>query len=80
MERRMAIKYLICDLASAAVAWALLFVFRKIALEGLPWSQLSTMFDDANFWWGIVVVPIGWVLLYFMQGTYRKVLRKSRLK
>ena len=80
MERRMAIKYLICDLASAAVAWALLFVFRKIALEGLPWSLLPTMFDDANFWWGIVVVPIGWVLLYFMQGTYRKVLRKSRLK
>ena len=62
------------------LAWALLFVFRKIGFESLRPGDISLIFSDSNFWRGIAIVPIGWVALYTMQGTYKNVLRKSRLK
>ncbi len=78
--RRTALRYIFFDILSAIVAWALLFIFRKIGLEDLRLTDLGQVFADANFWIGIVVVPIGWLALYSMQGTYKNVLRKSRLK
>ena len=78
--RRTAFRYIFFDILSAIVAWALLFIFRKIGLEDLRLTDLGQVFADANFWIGIVVVPIGWLALYSMQGTYKNVLRKSRLK
>ena len=36
--------------------------------------------SDSNFWVGLFVVPAGWLILYTIQGTYRNVLRKARLK
>ncbi len=63
------------------LAWGALFVFRKAALEGTPWSELfSQIFSDHNFWAGLILVPAGWLALYTIQGSYRNVLRKARLK
>ncbi len=56
------------------------FVFRKSVIENYALSQFGSFASDANFWYGIVVVPLCWIVLYFMQGTYRRVLHKSRLK
>ncbi len=78
--RWVTIRYIIFDVLSAMTAWALLFTFRKVGFEHLDPGQLSSIFADANLWRGIVAVPIGWVALYALQGTYKNVLRKSRLK
>lgn len=80
MERRLEIKYLVCDWMSAAVAWTLFFVFRKAAIEGDSMGDALKFYVDSNFWYGVAVVPICWLVLYFIQGTYRNVLHKSRLK
>ena len=81
MKKRLTIKYIVWDTLSALVAWGALFVFRKAALEGMGmrevWGQVVT---DGNFWAGLVLVPMGWITLYTIQGTYRNVLRKARLK
>ena len=79
-ERRTALRYAFFDILSAMAAWALLFVFRKVGLEDLGLPEWGQVFADANFWLGIVAVPLGWLALYAMQGTYKNVLRKSRLK
>ena len=68
-----------CDWISAVVAWTVFFVFRKTVIEGSP-ADYSHFIHDNNFWYGVVVVPVCWLVLYFMQGTYRRVLHKSRLK
>ena len=78
--RIVTIRYILFDILSAMLAWALLFVFRKIGFESLRPGDISLIFSDSNFWRGIAIVPIGWVALYTMQGTYKNVLRKSRLK
>ena len=80
LGRRTAIRYIILDAVSAMTAWALLFVFRKVGLEELRPPELQVVFADDNFWRGIVIVPLGWLALYTIQGTYKNVLRKSRLK
>lgn len=80
MKTKLTLQYLIFDIISAVLAWGLLFVFRKVALEGVHPEQLANIFSDPNFWWGIAIVPLGWLLLYAIQGTYTNVLRKARLK
>jgi lipopolysaccharide/colanic/teichoic acid biosynthesis glycosyltransferase len=79
-ELRIALRYILFDILSAMLAWALLFIFRKIGLENLRLPDIGQVFADANFWRGIVIVPLGWLALYALQGTYKNVLRKSRLK
>ena len=62
------------------VAWALLFLFRKVGFEHVTWAELNNSLPDANLWRGLVIVPLGWITLYTLQGSYKNVLRKSRLK
>ena len=75
MNRKLqTLKYLIADLTAAALAWGLFFSFRKIYVEGE-----SLQFDD-KFYIGIVIIPLFWVTLYLLTGTYKKIYRKSRLR
>lgn len=73
-------KYVFCDFLAAVLSWCGLFLFRKVYVEGLPTDQLATVFNDGNFWWGVMLVPVCWIALYVIQGTYRNVFRKARLK
>ena len=79
-ERQATLLYIIFDLLSAMSAWALLFLFRKVGLEHIHLDDVNQVFSDNNFWIGICIVPLGWLCLYTIQGTYKNVLRKARLK
>lgn len=80
MRKRQTIKYIISDTLSAMLAWTALFLFRKLVLEESGLDRLGLVFSDTNFWLGIVIIPLGWLILYTIQGTYRNVLRRARLK
>ncbi|MBQ6684454.1 MAG: hypothetical protein IJM74_10160, partial [Bacteroidales bacterium] len=78
--KKVTLRYIFFDILSAMLAWAFLFVFRKIGFENTTFDDLGLIVSDPNFWLGIVIVPLGWLALYAMQGSYKNVLRKSRLK
>lgn len=80
MKRKQTLKYIVCDTLSAILAWTALFLFRKLVLEESGFEGLGQVFRDTNYWLGILVVPAGWLTLYTIQGTYRNVLRRARLK
>ena len=80
MKKRQTTKYILCDTLSAIAAWTALFFFRKLVLEECGFESLGQVFHDTNYWLGIIVVPAGWLALYTLQGTYRNVLRRARLK
>lgn len=80
MKKRQTVKYIVFDTLSAMAAWAALFLFRKIFVEQMGFHDAGKVFCDSNFWLGLVLVPIGWLALYAMQGSYRNVLRKARAK
>jgi len=75
-------KYVIADFISAGLAWMLFFIFRKYSLEPVVLQRLGEVFDDRNLYLGILIVPVFWLLIYSMTGTYNvaKIYRKSRLR
>jgi exopolysaccharide biosynthesis polyprenyl glycosylphosphotransferase len=72
-------KYLFLDWFAAFLAWFMFYIFRKQSEDPAFYEYFEIIYDDPNFWIGIIFIPIGWVLLYTMVGSYRKVFRKSRL-
>ena len=73
-------KYVIFDLLAAALAWSLFFFFRKYSFDDYTFKELEAIFQDRNFFIGIAVIPVFWLALYTIVGTYRRIYRKSRLK
>jgi len=64
------------DFLTAILAWACFYIYRK-KVEGAEVDV--TIFQDENFWLGIIVVPICWVLFYSIFDQYNDVYRMSRL-
>jgi FlaA1/EpsC-like NDP-sugar epimerase len=71
---RQAIIYFTLDLLTAASVWFLFYIYRIINVE-----KTEVIFKE-GFYQGLVLIPLFWVFLYAIQGTYRNVLRKYRLK
>jgi len=81
MNRRSQVtKYVVLDWLAALIAWSLFYFFRKQWEVPDLLSHIDLIFDDRQFWLGIVVVPIMWLILYVMIGAYRRIYRKARLK
>ncbi len=74
------LKYILWDITAAGLAWSLFFIFRKLLIEPNIFEHLNFVYEDVNFWVGLIIIPFFWYLLYISVGTYRKVYRKSRLK
>ncbi len=71
--------YLILDYLAAALSWTILYTFRKISIEGLLLSEIKYL-ADSNFILGVLIIPLCWILLYALFGTYTDIYRKSRLQ
>lgn len=62
------------DWSASCVGWGLFYYYRKIGIEG-------EMFVANNaFYLGIALVPLLWIFIYLLQGTYHDVRRLHRLK
>lgn len=70
------IVYQIADFLTAMLSWACFFLYRK-QLEGV--SLNLKVLDDINFWYGIVIIPTGWILFYAIFDRYADIYRLSRL-
>ncbi len=72
------IAYLITDLLSAALAWTAFFLFRKVYQEGFAFSW--NLLDDEHYTYGVVLIPLGWVIVYALFDSYSNIYRMSRLR
>ncbi len=71
------IVYGVFDFLMAMLAWGCFFAYRKRAENGFfSWDML----DDRNFYLGILLIPLGWVLLYSIFDEYHDLYRKSRIR
>lgn len=69
--------YKIVDFIMAMLAWACFYVYRKVISEEVPLDH--TVIQDENLYIGILVIPIGWILLYSIFDRYQDIYRLSRL-
>jgi len=72
--------YVVSDLLGSAVAWTLFYLFRKIYLEPIKFGHPVPVHLDANYWWGLLVIPCFWVLLFVIIGGYADIFRRFRSK
>jgi exopolysaccharide biosynthesis polyprenyl glycosylphosphotransferase len=73
-------KYIIADIVAAALAWSLFFLYRKYKLDHQILYNLEQIFSDVNFYYGVMIVPVFWLILYVLVGTYKDIFRKARLR
>ena len=71
--------YAVADYFAAASAWAIFYFIRKWLLnENIEVAgQLQI---NNKFWLGVVFIPVGWLMLYTLVGTYHSLYKKSRLQ
>lgn len=68
--------YAFADYVTATIAWACFFLYRK-RIEDIPLD--ASVLQDQNFWYGIILIPIGWIFLYNIFDKYSDIYRLSRL-
>ena len=71
--------YVFSDFFTASLAWGIMYFLRKYFL-GLHVSEDGGLAIDDNFWLGITLVPLGWLILYTLVGSYHSLYKKSRLQ
>jgi len=79
-KRLQIIKYIIADLISSSLAWTLFFLFRKVYLEPEKYGYPVDVTFDGNFYFGLLIVPMFWLVLYTIAGLYNNIYRRYRIK
>jgi len=64
--------YAVADGIVAALAWILFYFIRKYFLD----QEFSV---DRKFYTGLFLVPAGWLLLFYLLGSYKNIYHKSRV-
>ncbi len=80
MARRILVaRYVLADLVGSAVAWTLFYLYRKVVLEPIKFHEAVPVEFDANYYKGLVLIPLFWFGLYTMMGGYREIYRRYRI-
>ncbi|MBL7138212.1 MAG: sugar transferase [Bacteroidales bacterium] len=81
MNRRLQVfKYVLADYLAAFITWFLFFCYRKLVVNPNVFQQPEIIFTDSKLYIGLAVIPLLWLIFYMLIGTYRKILRKARLR
>ena len=73
-KRKIQILFIVLDYLMAVMSWVAFFFFRKVIVEK------TAFLADENFYYGLVLIPLYWMSIYVLVGSYRNVFRKYRLK
>jgi exopolysaccharide biosynthesis polyprenyl glycosylphosphotransferase len=71
------LRYICFDFLAAIAVWLLFYSYRKVYVEHLPFDV--AWFSDIKLLYGVILIPLGWVLLYAIFDSYRDIYRMSRL-
>lgn len=73
-KNKLTFLFILLDFITASIAWGMFYYLRKTYIEHEVFQSNPTFFK------GILVVPVVWLVVFFMQGTYHDVRRLYRLK
>ena len=64
--------YAVADYLAATIAWIAFYFLRKKILG-------QEYHVEERFWLGIAIIPLCWIILYSLIGSYKSIYKKSRL-
>jgi len=70
----------LCDLIAAGLAWTVFYAFRKSEIETTKFGKVIPVEFNDSFYTALVLIPLFWLLLYTIIGSYKNIFRKSRLR
>ncbi|WP_020566713.1 sugar transferase [Neolewinella persica] len=70
--------YIAADFFAAWLVWTIFFLIRSGKQGNVVTTESLT--NDVNYYWGSLLIPLGWVLAYALFDQYRDIYRLSRLK
>ena len=73
------INYIFFDFLSSALAWTIFNYYRKTQIDILKTGLYSGEVFDRQYFFSVLTLPLIWVLVYYLSGSYNNVLRKSRI-
>ncbi|MBD3637424.1 MAG: sugar transferase [Crocinitomicaceae bacterium] len=73
-SKQKAILFVCVDFLTAALVWFIFYIYRITTIEN------SEIVFKGNFYTGLVAIPVFWIFLYTIQGTYHNIKRSYRLK
>ena len=80
MNKKMQVaRYVILDFLAAAISWTLFFIYRKQVIEPVKFGYDIPLEFTNRYYLGLIFIPAGWLLFYFVMGYYRNIYRRSRL-
>jgi exopolysaccharide biosynthesis polyprenyl glycosylphosphotransferase len=72
-------KYVFADYLSACLAWSLFYLYRKFYIEPDKFGILPERIFDRQYILGMIILPLAWLLVYYLTGFYKNIYRKSRI-
>ena len=79
-KKLQAARYVVFDTLSAALAWTLFYVYRKLYIESEKFGLDVPVEFNSKFYLSLIGITIFWILIYYLTGYYLNPYRKSRLK
>lgn len=77
--KKLIAKYVFFDYIAAMTAWSAFYFYRKIVIELPLFGELYTEIN-MEFFLGTLLLPVLWVLFYYLTGQYQNPYYRSRLK
>ena len=71
--------YILIDYLAAIITWIILYFTRR-SLLGENIYLDNHLYLNNRFWLGISIIPLGWLMLYSLVGSYNSLYKKSRIK
>lgn len=75
-RRRQQLTYLIVDILSSTLIWGSFLIFRWLVYEGKVFSVDTILIPIFNFYWPLLLYPLGCICIYYLSGYYLRPLRK----
>lgn len=72
-------KYVFADYLSAGLAWSLFYLYRKFYIEPDKFGILPEHIFDRQYILGMIILPLSWLMVYYLTGFYKNIYRKSRI-
>jgi exopolysaccharide biosynthesis polyprenyl glycosylphosphotransferase len=72
-------KYLVFDFLAAAISWTAFFIYRKAVIEPQLFGTEVPIEFTHRYYMGLAIIPVLWLLFYYITGFYDNIYRRSRL-
>ena len=72
--------YILADYFAAIASWSWFYIYRKTELEPRKFGYDIQVDYDDNFFLGLMIIPICWIIFYYIFGTYNDIFKRHRIK